>query len=177
MRKVLTILLLTSSVAACRWSEHVEHGLAGSRHASFQGSELVTDFRNDRKSTKIALAHVLFIPDRDVPVGGFGNFSSCGGSVARQEMGFHYYEDTGFSVQAEPVAILDATTVKSSKQVFHLSEGNLFVALVHDDGTVDLSQVHRVVQDANVPAEAILDVIKVASPRNARVQALIAPKA
>ena len=174
--RLLSIVLLTWTVVACRQDEY---GLAGSRSAGFRSSSLVTEYRLERKSgSKIALAHVLFVPDRDVPAGGFGNGTSTGGTANRLKLRFHYYEtDTGFSVDARPVEIIDAMTVQSGTRSFQLKQGNLFVALVHDDGSVDLTQLPHVVHDEGVEAEAILERMKRASPGHARVQAVEARKA
>jgi hypothetical protein len=150
-------------------------GLAGSRHASFHGSTLITEYRNDhRRNTKIALAHVLFVPDRDVPRdGGFGSGTGSGGTVDKHELSFQYYDtDSGVSVRARPVTITRSKSMEAGGRTFELARGNVFVALVHSDGSVVLSQMRQVIEEADASEESILAVMKAALPNDARLQAV-----
>jgi hypothetical protein len=164
-------LAVALSTAGCRDGL----ALAGSRHMRLGGSSLVSEYRVDRRTdTKIALVHVLFIPERDVPKGGgYSVGTPSGGTPDRCELDFHYAEvESGFAVSSQPVTILKADTVEANGRKFQLSKGNLFIAMVHPNGSVDLTQLNRVIQDAEATAQSVLDVMKTMARGNARLQAL-----
>ena len=167
MRKLIVVLALV--VLSCNAQKN---GLAGSIHRSFGGAELVTEFRTVPE--KVALVHVLFVPDVDVPNGGFGTATSAGGTVKSSNITFEYAEDSGLTIRGE-VAIEDAT-VRGGGQSFQLADGNVFVLNASRDGRTQLSQIRVVLRDPDLSGETILSTITGASPGNARVQALVASK-
>lgn len=167
----VVILGLAFCLGACRGAEL---GLAGSRHAGFRGATLMTEYRTKpRTDTKFALAHVLFVLDRDIaPANGSGNSSWDAGSSEDHEMGVEY-SDGDFSVQSHPVRFRKSQTVEADGKSFELAGGNLFVAMLEPDGSVNLTQLPRTLPDGETSAESIVDVMKTLAPGNVRLQAVV----
>ena len=166
------VLLLAMGMLACQRGTLV---LAGSRHTSIRGSSLVTEFRQGpRGGAKVALAHVLFVPERDVPLGGgFGGGTSSSGTADIRELDFQYSEmESNFSIQSRPVTIFKADAVEAGGRTFQLVRANLFIALVRLDGSVELIQLPHVLQDPDTSAKTILGIMKAAVPLNERIEAL-----
>lgn len=132
---------------------------------------LTSEYQTDRRSReKTALAHVLFIPDVDVPKGGYGISGGNGGNPERQMLHYDYHELDGIHLKAQPVTIVKWASVEGGGRTYSLAKGNLFVALVHRDGSVELTQLPRVLKDPGLSPNDVLARMKKMSPPDARVQ-------
>ena len=169
------VLVLLFVLPACNRSR-LE--ITGSQHTGFRGGALITEYRRDRRTdTKIAWIHVLFVVDRDRPAtSGSGSGTASGGSAENYEFTYQYWEGDWngehFSVKSQTVQVVDAKTVQGGGRTFPLERGNLFIVLVHSDGSLDLTQLPGVMNDASASPESILAIMKAGAPRNRRLQAV-----
>jgi hypothetical protein len=176
MRRVIVCsgAVAMTLIAACQ----PERMSLSSRHASFGGATLITVFRPDSRAARdTALAHVLFVPvDMAPKPAGFTGGSSSGGTADVRELKFWYSDLEGsVSIRSHPVTILKEEAVSAGSTSFSLGRGNLFTATVGRDGTVELKQILRTIDDPETSAESILTLMKAEMPDDRRVQ-LLSPR-
>lgn len=125
----------------------------------------------DREGETIdPLCHILFVPQWDVPRGGYGTGMDTVGSVKRYELEYSYFTASGSDIDAQPVALLDRKIVEAGGRRFDLAAGNVFVAAVRADGSVRVSQLPSIEEERSTAD--IVAHVKAAMPHDARVQAL-----
>ena len=171
---LLMIGAILAGAAAC--------GGTGKSRTTFAGlgaAQLVSAFDVDRSNRDIPLYHVLFVPDIDPPRGvAFGLTGSGGGTSKNVQIGYGYdqYADgqstPALSIQAQPVHILNRTTLEAGGRSFDLAQGNVFVASVSRDGALQVTQLAAVPDSYGTSPESILGYIKTSMPDRPRVQAV-----
>ena len=159
------VILLVLSVLACGQPQYL-----GGRSESFGPARLHTEYRMDIGSDRpVPVCHVLFVPRFDPDR--HRNYSFTGGSggdVHRYEFRFGYRGS--FEVESERLVLIGRKRMEASGRSFPLKAGNVFVAEVKRDGTLDVTQLPTIELD---PApNDVLRYVQARMSGNARVQAL-----
>jgi hypothetical protein len=122
----------------------------------------------------IPVCHVIFVPQWDPPRVDHGFVIGDGGDERTYQFRYSYQEQgiTRFEVQPLTVRrrMLRRDVFEGGGRRFELQDGNVFVAAVHRDGSVQVTQLPRL-EGIRQPNE-ILAHVKARLPNDRRVQAL-----
>ena len=157
IRQTVPLLLAIVVAVGCRR----ESTLSGSRTARYGATALVSAYKKDPVTkADVVLVHVLFEPAFETPQGGFGGGTSSGGTAKQRTITYSYEEDSGRSVKATPVTILDDTIVEAAGRRFYLVHGNTFIARVALNGSVALTQLPLQLESKSQSADSVMDAIR-----------------
>ena len=151
--KKLALLVLALALAACR---HEVSCLGDTRSGSIDNARIDTLYDSSHK----ALFHIYVIPDwKPQPAFGSGDSAAIGGTAEKQTIR-HAFREEHFTVPAEPVSFTDCTFVNAGHHVYDIARGNVFVANVHRDGTLQVKQLKHRLEDRNPSPEEVVAFIR-----------------
>ncbi len=170
--KAVALAMLVASALSC----HRPLEPTGTRIVPYRAARLVSEYRRDPESgRRFALLHVLFMPPFEPGRGeAFGGSNVVGGSSDRTLLRYSY-TDVRAAIESMPVTVSDNRMVAAGGRLYDLERGNVFIANVSRDGTIDLAQIHVTREDENESADSVLAAIRAAVPRDARVADLTPP--
>jgi hypothetical protein len=152
MRALITALLVLG-LAACQRETSC---LGGSRDVTVGTNELDTQY--DTNHT--ALFHIYFVPQWPQAEGAARVASAAhGGTPHRQTIDWTFRTDS-LTVKASPVSFDDCTRVKAGGHAYDIANGNVFIANVNRDGSLQVKQLRDVLSDRDPSPGAVLAFIR-----------------
>ena len=152
MRMLMTALLLLA-LAACQREASC---LGGSRDVTVGTNELDTQYDTDHS----ALFHIYFVPQWPrVQGAAHGAFAAHGGTQRRQTIDWTFQTDS-FTVKASRVSFVDCARVEADGHTYDIANGNVFIANVNRDGSLQVKQLPHVLSDRDPSPGAVLAFIR-----------------
>ena len=122
----------------------------------------------------IPVCHVIFVPQWDPPRVNHGFVHGDGGDERTYHFRYSYQEQGIMQFEVQPLTVrrpmLGRDVFEGGGRRFELRDGNVFVAAVHRDGSVKVTQLPRL-EGIREPNE-ILAHVKSGFPNDPRIQAL-----
>ena len=151
--RVLISALLVLGLTACQREVSC---FSGSRSFAVGMAELETQYDGNHS----ALFHIYFVPQWPQPAGG-GQITAGahGGTPRRQTIEWTFHSDE-MTVKASPVSFVDCTRVEAGGHTYDIANGNVFVASVNRDGSLQLKQLPHLLRDRDPPPDVVLAFIR-----------------